>query len=192
MRGDSGFTGPWAESTNAPQGQLRLNGPVNAPCDDGFWLAWRAMIGSREAALALAFALAAGGCGGGDDQANEFREGYNAAVQRLNEANPELRESGQNLSGKSGAEIAREFERVADIHEQTRDRLRNLDPPKEAEDEFKELLAAMDQGVKDIRSAAEAARQEDRERFAEAAEALAKSGEEVNEAERELKEAVDQ
>jgi methyl-accepting chemotaxis protein len=150
------------------------------------------MIGTRVAALALALALAAGGCGGGDDEAGEFRDGYNAAVERLNEVNSGVQQSGQNLAGKSGAEISREFGRIADIAAQTRDRLEDLDPPEDAADEFEELLAAVDQGVEDIRSAAEAARREDPERFAEAAEALTESGEEINEAEKALKDAVDQ
>lgn len=150
------------------------------------------MIRTRVAALALALALPAGGCGGEDDGANEFREGYNAAVERLSEVNTGVQDSGRNLAGKSGAEISREFGRIADIAAQTRERLDGLDPPEDADDEFERLLAALDQGVRDIRSAAEAARREDRERFAEAAEALAESGQEINRAESALKDAVDE
>jgi methyl-accepting chemotaxis protein len=145
------------------------------------------MPGTQAAALAVAMALAAGGCGAGDDETGEFRDGYNAAVERLND----LTSGSQDLATKPGAQISREFGRIADATEQTRARLQELEPPEDAKDEFDRLLAAIERWVKDLRAAADAARRENREGFAEAVERLAESGAEQREAEKALKDAVD-
>jgi hypothetical protein len=145
------------------------------------------MTATRVAVLALALGLLAGGCGGGNEDADRFQDGYNAAVARLNDVTA----SGQDLARKSGAEISREFARTADAAEQTRERLEELDPPEDAGDELDRLLAAVDRGVKDIRAAAKAAKRESRERFADALEAVSESSAEIDQAEAALREAVD-
>lgn len=145
------------------------------------------MPGTRAAAAAVAMGLAAAGCGAGDDETDEFREGYNAAVERLND----LTSGGQELASRPGGEISREFGRIADATEQTRERLGELEPPEDAEDEFDRLLAAIDRWVKDLRAAAEAARRENREGFAEAVERLSESDVEQSEAEEAFRKAVD-
>jgi hypothetical protein len=149
------------------------------------------MIPARAAIFLLVAALAAGGCGGEDETADEFRDGYNAAIERLNDVNSNIQESGEELASKPGARIAREFDRIADTAAQTRANLSELEPPERASDEFDELLAAIKEGVANIRAVASAARNENQEQYREATEALSESGEEISRAEMELKDAVE-
>ena len=74
---------------------------------------------------------------------------------------------------------------------QTRAELAELAPPEEARDEFDQLLAAIRDGVKNIREVADAAREGNQDRFQDATEALSESGEEISRAEAELKDAVE-
>jgi hypothetical protein len=149
------------------------------------------MTRPSAAILLLVAALAAAGCGGDDDTADDFREGYNAAIQRLNEVNTNIRESGEELASKPGPQIAREFDRIAETAAQTRADLAELEPPEGARDEFDDLLAAIRGGVADIRGVANAAREENQQQFLDATRALAESGEEISAAENELKDAVE-
>jgi hypothetical protein len=149
------------------------------------------VFSARATTFVLCAALLGTGCGGEDEEANEFREGYNAAVDRINQVNSNIEESGQELASKPGGEIAREFDRIADTAAQTRADLAELDPPEDARDEFDELLAAIEDGVEDIRGVADAARSENQDRFLEATRALSESGQEISEAENALKDAVD-
>jgi methyl-accepting chemotaxis protein len=149
------------------------------------------MTGTRPAALVLALAFGAVGCGGGDDDANQFRKDYNAAVERLNEVNSNIQDGGENLTSQSGKQISQEFKRIADTAERTRRELEDLDPPEDAGDEFDRLLSAVGQGVEDLRATADAARQENQQRFLDAAERLSETGDRITEAETALKRAVD-
>jgi methyl-accepting chemotaxis protein len=148
------------------------------------------MTRTRLAALALALAVGAAGCGGGDDDADQFREDYNAAVDQLNEVDSNIQDSGENLA-QSGKRIAQEFNRIADTAEKTRQDLDDLEPPEDAQEEFDRLLSAVDEGVKDLRATAQAARKENQQRFLEAAQRLSQTGERITEAESALKSAVD-
>jgi methyl-accepting chemotaxis protein len=149
------------------------------------------MSRARAAAFVLLAAVSGPGCGGDDDTADRFRDGYNAAIERLNEVNTSLQEGGEELATKPGSQIAREFERIANAAAETRANLADLAPPEEARDEFDELLGAIREGVKDIRGVADAAREGNQERFQEATDALAESGEEISSAEAELKDALE-
>jgi hypothetical protein len=149
------------------------------------------MPGTRIAVLALAVGLALAGCGEDEDAANEFREGYNAAVERLNQVNSNIQESGEGLASRPGGEIAREFDRIAQTADRTRANLAELEPPEDAQEEFDRLLEAIQGGVDDIRAVADAARQENPERFQEATVELSESGQEISQAENELKDAVE-
>jgi uncharacterized membrane protein YccC len=146
-------------------------------------------MSARAAPFLVVLALAA--CGGDDETEDRFREGYNAAIQRLNEVNANIQESGEELASKPGHAIGREFDRIADTAARTRADLAELEPPEDARDEFDELLEAIADGVSDIRAVAEAARRENQARFQEATERLSESGEEIAEAEAELKDAVE-
>jgi hypothetical protein len=141
----------------------------------------------RILVAALALALSAAGCGGGEEEANGFREGYDAAVQRLNAAQADI-EQGEDRSNR---QIAADFRRTARLWQQTRTALAKLDPPERASGEFDELLTALDAGVDDLRAAARAARSNDPEAFEEARDALTESSRDIGAADQELKDAVE-
>jgi hypothetical protein len=149
------------------------------------------MIRLSAAGFLLLAAAIGLGCGGDDESTDQFREGYNTAIGRLNEVNTTLQESGEELASQPGSKIAREFERIGDAAAQTRAELAALAPPEEARDEFDQLLAAIRDGVKDIRGVADAARAGNQDRYVEATEALEEGTEEISQAEAELKDAVE-
>jgi hypothetical protein len=150
------------------------------------------MTGTRIAVLALSLLLLAflGGCGD-DEETDQFREDYNAAVERLSKIDAEIGTAASGAAGQSNQEIAEEFGGIAQTAEQTRSDLSELEPPDDAKDEFDELLAALEDGLANLRAVANAARQDDPKGAREAARELAQSGEEINAAEEALKDAVD-
>jgi molecular chaperone DnaK (HSP70) len=95
------------------------------------------------------------------------------------------------VASKPGPQIAKEFDRIAETAAQTRANLAELEPPEEAREAFDELLAAIEDGVTSIRGVADAAREENQQQFQEAIEDLSESGEEISQAEAELKDAVE-
>jgi hypothetical protein len=139
------------------------------------------------AAFAIVIALA--GCGGEDESADEFREGYNRVIAPVAEVSAELERSG--AADQSNREIAADFERLADTWDMARTKLAALTPPEDARDEFDGLLSALEAGVEDLRSAARAAKAANPDRFADAREALDESGDEIVDAENALKNEVD-
>jgi acyl-CoA reductase-like NAD-dependent aldehyde dehydrogenase len=149
------------------------------------------MIRARAAAFLLLAALVGVGCGEDDETTGQFRDGYNAAIERLNEVSTDIQESGEEPTTKPGSEVARELERVADAAAQARAELAELEPPEDARDEFDALLAAIRDGVRNFRAAADAARAEDQDRFQEAKQELSGSSEEISRADDELKDAVE-
>ena len=156
-----------------------------------FGLGSRHMARPQVAIFLLVAALATAGCGDDDDTVAQFRDGYNAAIERLNDVNSNIEESGEELASKPGPQIAKEFDRIAETAAQTRTDLAELDPPEGARDEFEELLTAIEDGVANIRAVADAARKENQQQFLDATQALSKSGEEISQAEAELKDAVE-
>jgi tetrahydromethanopterin S-methyltransferase subunit G len=149
------------------------------------------MISARAAALVLLATASGLACGDEDGAAERFRDGYNQAIQRLNEVNSNIQERGEELAAQPGEEIGREFDRIAATAARTHEELAELEPPEEAKEEFDELLAAVQEGVRDIRAAADAARTENQDRFNEAAERLSETGQDIAAAEQELKDAVE-
>jgi hypothetical protein len=138
----------------------------------------------------LALALAGAGCGG-DDDSEQFREDYNAAVDRLSKINTDIGQAAGGAAGQSNRAIAEEFEGIADTAEQTRSDLAELEPPGDATDEFDRLLAALAEGVDDLKAVARAARQGDPQEASDAVRSLSRSGQEITQAENALKQAVD-
>ena len=149
------------------------------------------MISARVALLVLLTVPAGLACGDEDGAADRFRDGYNQAIERLNEVNSNIQESGEDLAAQPGDEIGRQFDRIAETAARTRGELAELEPPEQAREEFEALLAAVQEGVRDIRAAADAARTENQDRFNEAAEQLSESGQDIAAAEQELKDAVE-
>ncbi len=139
------------------------------------------------------FALAAGpgftACG--DDDADAFKEDYNAAVKPLAQANSEVSGAIEGEADRSNAAIAKQFENLAQKSRQTRENLAALDPPEDAKDAYEELLAAVEKGTKDLRAVAEAANDSDPEAARAAQDSLESSAEEIKQAETALQRAVD-
>jgi hypothetical protein len=149
------------------------------------------MTRARAVIFLAVAALAAAGCGGDDDTADQFRDGYNAAIQRLNDVNSNIEESGEELASKPGRQIANEFDQIAETAAQTRADLADLEPPERAREEFDALVTAIEDGVTNIRAVADAARKENQQQFLDATQALSESAEEISAAENELKDAVE-
>jgi acyl-CoA reductase-like NAD-dependent aldehyde dehydrogenase len=149
------------------------------------------MIRGRAAAVLLLVGLVGAGCGEGDDSVSQFRDDYNDAIGPLNAVNSSIQEAGEEAGRMSGPQISREFDRIADSAERTRFELSNLEPHEGAQDELDALVAAIDDGIDDLRAVARAAKQENQQRFLDATVALSESGEEISEAETELKDAVE-
>jgi hypothetical protein len=147
------------------------------------------MSRTRTAALALAVAVAFGGCGG--DDSTQFRDEYNAAVARLAAVNTQIQKATEGAVPQSNRRIARGFSRIARSADRTRRRLARLDPPKDARDEYDRLLAAIEDGVRDLRAVASAARHDDASAARHAVRSLGRSGEEITAAEDALRRAVD-
>jgi hypothetical protein len=93
---------------------------------------------------ALCAALAAGGCGGSDEE--NYRDGFNEAAEtfekRLTEAGATMREAGQ---AKSREQYAEGVEQLQTAGEDFRDDLDDLDPPDDAESKQRALVSAIDQ-----------------------------------------------
>jgi ABC-type transporter Mla subunit MlaD len=138
---------------------------------------------------ALAVALPGAGCGG--DDSDQFREDYNAAVEKLSRINSDIGSATGGAAGQSNDAIAREFDKIADTAEQTRSDLADLDPPDDAKEEFDTLLSSLGQGVDDLRAVASAAKSDNPAKANEAVRDLARTGQEITEAENALKKAVD-
>jgi hypothetical protein len=140
-------------------------------------------------ALAALLTLTAAACGG--DDSDQFREDYNAAVDKLSKINTDIGTAAGGATDQSNKAIAKEFNQIADTAEQTRSRLSDLDPPEDAKDEFDKLLSALGTGVEDLRSVAKAARANSPQEANQAVKKLAQTGQEITEAENALKAAVD-
>ena len=145
----------------------------------------RSFLAAAVCALALAAPVV--GCGGDDSDA--FRDDYNAAVNKLSKINGEIGSVG--AGGQSTAAAAKKINTIADAADEARADLAGLEPPEDAQEEFDKLLAAIETGVADLRSMADAAESNDPEEAQAAAQQLAKSGQEITAAENALKTAVD-
>jgi len=138
---------------------------------------------------AVALGVPAAGCGG--DGSDEFRDDYNAAVDKLSKINGDIGSVGADGDDQSNAMIAEKITNIADTADEARADLAALEPPEDAQDEFDKLLAAIETGVADLRSMAKAAESNDPEQAQTAAQELAESGQQITAAENALKTVVD-
>jgi hypothetical protein len=146
----------------------------------------------RTAILAwLTVTLLFGAVACGDDDADAFKEDYNAAVRPLSEANSEVTGAIQGETDQSNAAIAKQFQGLAQKTRRTRDNLRELEPPEDAKEAYDELLAALENGTDDLRAVAEAAKDADPAAAREARDSLEESAQDIKQAESRLQDAVD-
>jgi hypothetical protein len=142
------------------------------------------------APILVAFALLFGAVGCGDDS-DEFKDQYNEAVRPLSTLGEDIGASLGGAEGESNQALATQFEKLADRAEQTRQNLAELEPPEEAADQFDELLAALKEAVADLRVVGTSAKEGDPAEAAEATQDLVESGQRVQRAEADFKEAVE-
>ena len=106
------------------------------------------MIRIRIAAFAaLAAALSCGAIACGEDDADAFKEEYNAAVKPLLRGQLRRLRRDQRREGLSNAVIAKDFQGLAQKTQQTKDNLTALDPPEDAKDAYDDLLSALKKGT---------------------------------------------
>jgi methyl-accepting chemotaxis protein len=144
---------------------------------------------AATAALACALVLSLTACGESED--NEFKEDYNAAVKPLNELSEDIGNSIGGAAGKSNDAIAKEFDKLADTAQETRTNLADLDPPEDAKESFDKLLDSLKEGTDNLRAVAQAAKDADPAAAREASQDLVASGQQIQQAESELRKEVD-
>jgi hypothetical protein len=139
---------------------------------------------------ALCAALAAGGCGGNDEE--EYRDDFNEAAKtfekRLTEAGTTMREAGQ---AKSRARYAVGVEQLQTAGEEFRDDLDDLDPPEDAETKQRGLASAIDQFSTAVGSINAAVQADDESAIQAEAARVQAAGERVDDAIKQVKEAVE-
>jgi hypothetical protein len=117
---------------------------------------------SRLAALAclvVVLALGASACGSSDSDSDNFPQGYNAAIAKLDRAATELATTQGTRKARSSRAIARQLSRFADLLAGTAGDLARLKPPRAATPQFSALRQALDSSIASARQAARAARQ---------------------------------
>jgi hypothetical protein len=151
----------------------------------------RAYVARTVAPILLALALIFGAAACGDDSGDEFKDQYNQAVRPLSTLGDDIGDSLSGAGGQSNQELGAQFEKLADRANQTRKNLAELDPPEDATDQFGELLASLKQAVGDLRAVGASAREGDPAEAEQATQELVESGQRVQEAEADFKDAVE-
>src|SRR4051794_11838504 len=129
-----------------------------------------------RSAAALLVLLALAGCGADE---SSFSQDYNRAVRPLSRL-------GEHVGTKPSS-----FDALARRTHETRQNLGKLDPPDDAQNEMEALLARLDAVTADLRGVAKAARGQDVVKQRQAAKALVRSSNAVEQAETRLKRAVE-
>jgi hypothetical protein len=148
-------------------------------------------VARTVARILLAVALVFGASACGDDSNDEFKDQYNQAVRPLSTLGDDIGDSLSGAEGQSNQALGAQFEKLADRADRTRQNLSELEPPEDARDQFDELLAALKRAVADLRAVGESAREGDPNEAAEATQELVESGQRVQEAEADFKDAVE-
>lgn len=143
----------------------------------------------RAALLALA-AVTAVGCGGGDDSKG-FREDYNAVVRQYSTLPVEIGTAVQGASTKTDKQLESEFAGLADRLSGQVTKLRKLDPPGDAEGEYKIFVNGLAKVDTDLRGISTGAKAHSSKKTTAAAEALVRDSKRVTRYEDALKKAVD-
>ena len=144
----------------------------------------------KAAALLLMAAVAAVGCGGGDDS-NQFRKDYNAVVRQYSSLPTEVGNAARGASASSDKQLEAEFNDLTKRLSAEVRKLRKLDPPGEASDEYDAFVNGLAKVDADLAAIAAGAKAHSSKRTTKAANALVKDSKDVSNAETALKQAVD-
>jgi hypothetical protein len=117
----------------------------------------RPLVLRALASVAIVLCLVAPGCGD-DSEPDRFSSGYNAAIERLDQASRKVIELAPARRTQSSRAIARQLDSFADVLAGTRRELAALKPPQRATNEFKDLITALDDTITAGHKAADAAR----------------------------------
>jgi hypothetical protein len=135
-------------------------------------------------------ALTAAGCGGGDNS-NHFRSDYNKIVREFSSLPTDIGAAIRGASASSDAALARDFNRLADRVSQEAARMRKLDPPDGAKDEFDAFVAGLAKLGDDLTKIADAAKAHSTKKAKSGADALVRDSDRLSKQEDALKKAVD-
>jgi hypothetical protein len=147
----------------------------------------------REAwAVALLCAVAVGpaGCSGGEDS-NDFRKSYNQIAREYSSLPVEVGSAVRGASAKSDKELEKLFADLADRLSDQVAKLKKLDPPDDAQDEYDAFVARLGKVDDDLRAISAAAKAHSAKRAEKGARALVSDSRDVTKAEDALKKAVD-
>jgi hypothetical protein len=147
----------------------------------------------REAwagALLCAIAVGAAGCGG-DDNSNDFRKSYNAIVKQYTSLPVEIGSAVRGASAKSDKELEKQFDGLASRLSEEVAKLRKLDPPDDAKNEYDAFVAGLAKVDDDLRAISDAAKVHSSSRAEKGARALVRHSKDVSKDEDTLKKAVD-
>jgi hypothetical protein len=145
-----------------------------------------------QAGAATLFCIAltaAAGCGG--DDSNDFRKGYNDVVKEFRTLPDDVNTSVSTASGKPARTLANRFADLAGRTDQEVAKLRKLDPPKDAKDEYDAFVASLDTIADDLRGISKAARARDPSGARAETRSLLRDAQKTSKAETALRKAVD-
>src|SRR3954470_6222461 len=108
-------------------------------------------------AVAGVAGVAAAGCGGGDDS-KDFRSDYNKIVREYSTLPTDIGAAIRGASASSDAALARQFKRLSDRLSREAAKMRKLDPPDGARDEFDAFVAGLSRLGGDLTKLADAAK----------------------------------
>ena len=120
--------------------------------------------------------------------ADDFVEGYNSATQPLGQLMTDLGGAGPPAPGQAEAE--QKLVKLADGLDDVEGRLRELEPPSDAKDEFDRMLSALDENIEQVRTMAKAVKSGDLDKLTKASSEFSAKGTELVEAENALRTAV--
>jgi hypothetical protein len=141
--------------------------------------------------ILLALALLFGAVACGQDANDEFKDRYNEAVRPLSQLGDDVVASLSGAGGRSDRELARQLDRYAGNAERVRRNLSKLEPPEGTTDQFNDLLAALKQSVADLRQVGASAKEGDPAEAEQATQDLVESGQRLQRAESEFRNAVE-
>ncbi len=144
----------------------------------------------KSAALLLVAAVAAAGCGGGDDS-NQFRKDYNAVVRQYSSLPTEVGNAVRGASATSDKQLETQFSDLSGRLSAEVAKLRKLEPPDGAKDEYKTFVDGLAKVDDDLSAIARGATTHSTKRTKKAANDLVKDSKDVSDAEDALKKAVD-
>jgi hypothetical protein len=132
-----------------------------------------------------------GATGCGDNKSKDFRTDYNKIVREYSSLPVDVGTAIRGASSKSDKQLATQFGDLSDRISQEVAKLKKLDPPDGAKNEFDAFVGGLDKVGGDLRSISDAAKAHSSSRAKAGARALLQDAKQVSRQEDALKKAVD-